>query len=164
MASLTTTYIVSTLLASVGAMTAGYVADRISSPPTPPKTEPEPEVEPEPEAEAEAEAEPDLEQRIKDILAETGNGNSDTSKLMLEFLERDELSYQNENPDTVRDKLMQIRSGLGTTCPPKLVEVCKILALKAQNIQAILNGNTEVTTLGDQTQKATELISQPDNQ
>ena len=153
-------------------MTAGYIADRISTVQAPTKPEPEPEVEaptepepePEPEPEAEAEAEPDLEQKINNILAETGNGNSDTSKLMLEFLERDELSYQNEDPNTVLDKLMQIRTGLGTTCPPKLVEVCKILALKAQNIQAILNGNTEVTTLGDQTQKATELLSQPDNQ
>lgn len=149
-------------------MTAGYIADRISTVQAPTKPEPEPEVEaptePEPEPEPEAEAEPDLEQKINNILAETGNGNSDTSKLMLEFLERDELSYKNEDPNTVLDKLMQIRTGLGTTCPPKLVEVCKILALKAQNIQAILNGNTEVTTLGDQTQKATELLSQPDSQ
>ena len=188
MASLTTTYIVCTVLASVGAMTAGYVANRITSkeespkepvpPPTPTAEEsPTESVSPAPEMDADDEKSAELENLIEKELADLirGGGKHSVADLMTEIIKNDEYVYEDDDIDEIGLKFKKIWSGIGNKCPPKLIDVCKIIAQKAKNIKAILvnkmNKNSyppipeiEVTPLGDQRDAMIELLSQPDNQ
>ena len=189
MASLTTTYIVCTVLASAGAMTAAYVANRITSkeespkesvPPPPKEEEESPKEEsvpPSAEIDADDEKSAELENLIEKELADLirGGGNHTVADLMTEIIKNDEYVYEDDDVDEIGLKFKKIWSGIGNKCPPKLIEVCKIIAQKAKNIKAILvnkmNKNSyppipeiEVTPLGDQRDAMIELLSQSDNQ
>lgn len=178
-----------TVLASAGAMTAAYVANRITSkeespkesvPPPPKEEEESPKEEsvpPSAEIDADDEKSAELENLIEKELADLirGGGNHTVADLMTEIIKNDEYVYEDDDVDEIGLKFKKIWSGIGNKCPPKLIEVCKIIAQKAKNIKAILvnkmNKNSyppipeiEVTPLGDQRDAMIELLSQSDNQ
>ena len=169
MASLTTTYMVSTVLGSLGSMVAGYVANRISSGPVGPADEPKREPEPEKKEEVKpANVNESLEDRISNKFK-----NPQTAKLIADFIQRDEQSYENDDPKELSKNLKKI--WLVThpdkdQCPADLTELCNIVFQKSQNIKIVLQNrirrnavppipDEEFTPLGDQTPKALEILS-----
>jgi len=167
MASLTTVYMVSTVLGSLGSMAAGYVANRISLPPTL-ETQSEEIAEVDDGEEEPANVNESLEDRISNKF-----GNPQTAKLIADFIQRDESSYENSDPKELSKQLKKI--WLAThpdkdQCPADLADLCNIVFQKSQNIKIVLQNRIrsnaippiqpeEFTPLGDQTQKALEILS-----
>lgn len=166
MASLTTVYMVTTVLGSLGSMAAGVLANRISAP----QAEPEPKAEKKQEDLQIADVNESLEDRISNKF-----GNPQTAKLIADFIQRDESSYENADPKELSKQLKKI--WLVThpdkdQCPADLAELCSIVFQKSQNIKIVLQNrirrnavppvaDEEFTSLGDQTQKALEILSRP---
>jgi hypothetical protein len=165
MASLTTVYMVSTVLGSLGSMAAGYVANRISAS----QSEPESKAEPEKKEDIQlADVNESLEDRISNKF-----GSPQTAKLIADFIQRDESSYENSDPKELAKQLKKI--WLAThpdkdQCPADLADLCSIVFQKSQNIKIVLQNRIrsnaippiqpeEFTPLGDQTQKALEILS-----
>ena len=157
---------VTTVLGSLGSMAAGFVANRISSP----QAEPEPKAEKKQEDLQIADVNESLEDRISNKF-----GNPQTAKLIADFIQRDESSYENADPKELSKQLKKI--WLVThpdkdQCPADLAELCSIVFQKSQNIKIVLQNrirrnavppipDEEFTSLGDQTQKALEILSRP---
>jgi hypothetical protein len=157
-------------------MVAGYVANRISVPQ--PKSEAKVEIQTETKPEVEdGEEEPanvneSLEDRITNKF-----GNPQTAKLIADFIQRDEQSYEDDDPKELAKQLKKIwliTHPDKDQCPADLLELCKIVFVKSQNIKIVLQNRIrrnavppmqedEFTALGDQTQKALEILSRPDS-
>ena len=169
MASLTTVYMVSTVLGSLGSMAAGYVANSISAPQTAPEIKSESKAQPEKKEEVQlADVNESLEDRISNKF-----GSPQTAKLIADFIQRDESSYENSDPKELSKQLKKI--WLAThpdkdQCPADLAELCNIVFQKSQNIKIVLQNrirsnavppipDEQFTPLGDQTQKALEILS-----
>lgn len=160
---------VTTVLGSLGSMAAGFVANRISSPTTL-ETQPEPKSEKKQDDLQIADVNESLEDRISNKF-----GNPQTAKLIADFIQRDESSYENADPKELSKQLKKI--WLVThpdkdQCPADLAELCSIVFQKSQNIKIVLQNrirrnavppipDEEFTSLGDQTQKALEILSRP---
>jgi hypothetical protein len=165
MASLTTVYMVSTVLGSLGSMAAGYVANRMSAPEIKPDSKAEPEKKEDIQL---ADVNESLEDRISNKF-----GSPQTAKLIADFIQRDESSYENSDPKELAKQLKKI--WLAThpdkdQCPADLADLCSIVFQKSQNIKIVLQNRIrsnaippiqpeEFTPLGDQTQKALEILS-----
>lgn len=150
MVSLTTVYIISITLASVGAIGSAYVSERISPLPVLDVKKEEPK-------KVEVESEPIT---LVDEL-EKEFGNLETAKLISDFIKNDEMYYKDKDPKETGDmirKIWLLTHPDKDKCSEKIKELCSIIFQKAINIRDILSDN-EVTTLGDQTEKALEILS-----
>ena len=151
MASLTTTYMVSTFLTSVGAMAAGFVANRISpviQPTIPTEPEPAPEV-PEPDAE------PDQTQTVMSMFDVGEKVASD----IIELFTLTEEAYAEKDKIEANDKLKTIYE-LMSKCSDKLETLCSVIDKKVRTI-AFMYGNTtqdNAELLGDQSDLLNEFI------
>lgn len=146
MVSLTTVYIISITLASVGAIGSAYISERISSLPVLDVKKEEPK-----------KGEPIT---LVDEL-EKEFGNLETAKLISDFIKNDEMYYKDKDPKETGDmirKIWLLTHPDKDKCSEKIKELCSIIFQKAINIRDILSDN-EVTTLGDQTEKALEILS-----
>ena len=159
---------VSTVLGSLGSMAAGVLANRISAPPT---LETQPETKPDEKKQEDlqiADVNESLEDRISNKF-----GNPQTAKLIADFIQRDESSYENTDPKELSKQLKKIwllTHPDKDQCPADLADLCSIVFQKSQNIKIVLQNrirrnavppipDEEFTSLGDQTQKALEILS-----
>lgn len=150
MASLTTTYMVSTFLTSVGAMAAGFVANRISpviQPNVP--TKPEPEVKPEPE--------PDQTQTVTKMFDVDEKVASD----IIELFTLNEAVYAEKDKNEANDKLKTVYEVM-SKCSDKLETLCSVIDKKIRNI-AFIYGNTtqdNAELLGDQSELLNKFVNE----
>jgi hypothetical protein len=133
---------VSTFLTSVGAMAAGFVANRISPviQPTVP-TKPELEVKPEPEPE------PDQTQTVTKMFDVDEKVASD----IIELFTLNEAVYAEKDKNEANDKLKTVYEVM-SKCSDKLETLCSVIDKKIRNI-AFIYGNTtqdNAELLGDQ--------------
>ena len=147
MASLTTVYIVSTVLASAGAMGAAYVASKMS----PILTE---EV-----------AQPDL----KDLIIKNFVDppiKSDVAELMVEFLEKPVDQFNPTDRPKISSNLKKIYLATHPDkkqCPGKLGELCGIIFNKARSIDAFTkDGTVEGEFTGNLTDRALQILNNPE--
>lgn len=150
MASLTTTYMVSTFLTSVGAMAAGFVANRISpviQPNVP--TKPEPELKPEPE--------PDQTQTVTKMFDVDEKVASD----IIELFTLNEAVYAEKDKNEANDKLKTVYEVM-SKCSDKLETLCSVIDKKIRNI-AFIYGNTtqdNAELLGDQSELLNKFVNE----
>lgn len=148
MASLTTTYMVSTFLTSVGAMAAGFVANRISpviQPTVPTKPEPEPE------------PEQDQTQTVTKMFDVDEKVASD----IIELFTLNEAVYAEKDKNEANDKLKTVYEVM-SKCSDKLETLCSVIDKKIRNI-AFIYGNTtqdNAELLGDQSVLLNKFISE----
>ena len=146
MASLTTTYMVSTFLTSVGAMAAGFVANRISpviQPTVPTKPEPEPEQ--------------DQTQTVTKMFDVDEKVASD----IIELFTLNEAVYAEKDKNEANDKLKTVYEVM-SKCSDKLETLCSVIDKKIRNI-AFIYGNTtqdNAELLGDQSVLLNKFISE----
>jgi hypothetical protein len=147
---------VSTFLTSVGAMAAGFVANRISpviqpTVPTKPevkqelKAEPEPEVKP--DLKAELKPEPDQTQTVTKMFDVDEKVASD----IIELFTLNEAVYAEKDKNEANDKLKTVYEVM-SKCSDKLETLCSVIDKKIRNI-AFIYGNTtqdNAELLGDQ--------------
>ena len=151
MASLTTTYMVSTFLTSVGAMAAGFVANRISpviQPTVPTEPAPAPEV-PEPE--------PDQTQTVMKMFDVDEKVASD----IIELFTLNEEVYAGKDKIEANDKLKTIYEVM-SKCSDKLETLCSVIDKKIRNI-AFIYGNTtqdNAESLGDQSDLLNKFVNE----
>ena len=154
MASLTTTYMVSTFLTSVGAMTAGFVANRIS--PVIQSTVPtEPEVTP--EVTPEVKPQPDQSQTVMTMFDVDEKVASD----IIELFTLNEEVYANKDKVEANDKLKTVYEVM-SKCSDKLETLCSVIDKKIRNI-AFLYGNTtqdNTELLGDQSELLNKFVNE----
>jgi len=155
MASLTTTYIVSTVLASVGAMGASYIASRIS--PLSTVSEPLP---------AEPESKPEPESSLKDLIMEKFTNpqiKSDVAELMVEFIEKPVTDFKAEDRTKISASLKKVYLATHPDkgqCPGKLGELCGIIFNKARSIDKFTkDGIVEGESTGNLTDEALTILN-----
>ena len=150
MASLTTTYMVSTFLTSVGAMAAGFVANRISpviQPTVPTEPAPAPEVKPE----------PDQSQTVMKMFDVDEKVASD----IIELFTLNEAVYAEKDKIEANDKLKTIYEVM-SKCSDKLETLCSVIDKKIRNI-AFIYGNTtqdNAESLGDQSDLLNKFVNE----
>ena len=153
---------VSTFLTSVGAMAAGFVANRISpviqptvptkpepevKPELKPEVKPEPELKPEPEVKPEPEPEPDQTQTVTKMFDVDEKVASD----IIELFTLNEAVYAEKDKNEANDKLKTVYEVM-SKCSDKLETLCSVIDKKIRNI-AFIYGNTtqdNAELLGDQ--------------
>ena len=143
MASLTTTYMVSTLLTSVGAMAAGFAAQKIAGPTIPVSKEPEPE------------PEPDQTQTVVKMF----DVDEKTASDIIELFVLDEAEYAAKDKNEANDKLKAIYDVI-STCSDKLKPLCSVMDTKIRTIAFLFGNTTQDNTepLGDQSALLNEFI------
>jgi hypothetical protein len=145
---------VSTFLTSVGAMAAGFVANRISpviqpTVPTEPVLKPESEPEPEPE--------PDQTQTVTKMFDVDEKVASD----IIELFTLNEEVYAGKDKIEANDKLKTIYEVM-SKCSDKLETLCSVIDKKIRNI-AFIYGNTtqdNAESLGDQSELLNKFIDE----
>ncbi len=141
---------VSTFLTSVGAMAAGFVANRISpviQPNVP--TKPEPEVKPEPE--------PDQTQTVTKMFDVDEKVASD----IIELFTLNEAVYAEKDKIEANDKLKIVYEVM-SKCSDKLETLCSVIDKKIRNI-AFIYGNTtqdNAELLGDQSELLNKFVNE----
>ncbi len=141
---------VSTFLTSVGAMAAGFVANRISpviQPNVP--TKPEPEVKPEPE--------PDQTQTVTKMFDVDEKVASD----IIELFTLNEAVYAEKDKNEANDKLKTVYEVM-SKCSDKLETLCSVIDKKIRNI-AFIYGNTtqdNAELLGDQSELLNKFVNE----
>ena len=137
---------VSTFLTSVGAMAAGFVANRISAttqPTVPTKPEPEPE--------------PDQTQTVTKMFDVDEKVASD----IIELFTLTEAVYAEKDKNEANDKLKTVYEVM-SKCSDKLETLCSVIDKKIRNI-AFIYGNTtqdNAELLGDQSVLLNKFISE----
>ena len=137
---------VSTFLTSVGAMAAGFVANRISAttqPTVPTKPEPEPE--------------PDQTQTVTKMFDVDEKVASD----IIELFTLNEAVYAEKDKNEANDKLKTVYEVM-SKCSDKLETLCSVIDKKIRNI-AFIYGNTtqdNAELLGDQSVLLNKFISE----
>jgi len=152
MASLTTTYIVSTVLASVGAMGASYIATRIS-----PINIPAPELK--------------KEDTLKDqIMKKFTNPQikSDVAELMVEFIEKPVTDFKMEDRSNISASLKKVYLATHPDkgqCPGKLGELCGMIFDKARSIDKFTkDGIVEGDFTGNLSDQILEILNSPESE
>jgi len=147
MVSLTTVYIVSTILASMGAMGAAYFSNK----------EPIPEVV--------VEKKKDL----KDLIIENfvdPQIKPDVAELMAEFLEKPVDQFNPADRSKISSNLKKIYLATHPDkkqCPGKLGELCGIIFNKARSIDAFTkDGTIEGSFTGNLTDQALQILNNPE--
>ncbi len=141
---------VSTFLTSVGAMAAGFVANRISpviQPNVP--TKPEPELKPEPE--------PDQTQTVTKMFDVDEKVASD----IIELFTLNEAVYAEKDKNEANDKLKTVYEVM-SKCSDKLETLCSVIDKKIRNI-AFIYGNTtqdNAELLGDQSELLNKFVNE----
>ena len=160
MASLTTVYIVSTVLASVGAMSAAYIANRIAAVPLP-----------EPEAKAEPEPEPEAKTDLKDLIKNKFTNpqiKSDIAELMVEFIEKPVVDFKAEDRNKISSDLKKIYLATHPDkgqCPGKLGELCGMIFAKARSIDKFTKeGVVEGEFTGNLSDPILEILNSPESE
>jgi hypothetical protein len=145
---------VSTFLTSVGAMTAGFVANRIS--PVIQSTVPtEPEVTP--EVTPEVKPQPDQSQTVMTMFDVDEKVASD----IIELFTLNEEVYANKDKVEANDKLKTVYEVM-SKCSDKLETLCSVIDKKIRNI-AFLYGNTtqdNTELLGDQSELLNKFVNE----
>jgi len=145
---------VSTFLTSVGAMAAGFVANRIS-PVIQPTVPTEPEVTP--EVKPEVKPEPDQSQTIMSMFDVDEKVASD----IIELFTLNEEVYANKDKVEANDKLKTVYEVM-SKCSDKLETLCSVIDKKIRNI-AFLYGNTtqdNTELLGDQSELLNKFVNE----
>jgi hypothetical protein len=155
---------VSTFLTSVGAMAAGFVANRISpviQPTVPTKPELKPELKPEPEPEVKpelkAEPEPDQTQTVTKMFDVDEKVASD----IIELFTINEAVYAEKDKNEANDKLKTVYEVM-SKCSDKLETLCSVIDKKIRNI-AFIYGNTtqdNAELLGDQSELLNKFVNE----
>jgi len=141
---------VSTFLTSVGAMAAGFVANRIS-PVIQPTVPTEPELKPEPEPE------PDQTQTVMKMFDVDEKVASD----IIELFTLNEAVYAEKDKIEANDKLKTIYEVM-SKCSDKLETLCSVIDKKIRNI-AFIYGNTtqdNAESLGDQSDLLNKFVNE----
>ncbi len=156
MASLTTTYIVSTVLASMGAMGAAYIANRIA-----PSKLAVPVPVPEPEAPSD----------LKDLIKKKFTNpqiKSDIAELMVEFIEKPVVDFKAEDRQKISSDLKKIYLATHPDkgqCPGKLGELCGMIFAKARSIDKFTKeGVVEGEFTGNLSDPILEILNSPESE
>jgi len=149
MASLTTVYILSTVLASVGAMGAAYFSNK------PVVTEPEVVIE--------------KKKDLKDLIIENfvdPQIKPDVAELMAEFLEKPVDQFDPSDRPRISSNLKKIYLATHPDkkqCPGKLGELCGIIFNKARSIDTFTkDGTLEGSFTGNLTDQALQILNNPE--
>lgn len=150
MASLTTVYIVSTVLASAGAMGAAYVASKLSPVLT-------------------GYPEPEPKKSLKDLIIENFVDppmKPDIAELMAEFLEKPVDQFNPSDRPKISSNLKKVYLATHPDkkqCPGKLGELCGIIFNKARSIDAFTkDGTVEGEFTGNLTDRALQILNNPE--
>jgi hypothetical protein len=145
---------VSTFLTSVGAMAAGFVANRISpviQPTVPTKPELKPELKPEPEPEVKPELKPEPEPDQTQTVTKMFDVDEKVASDIIELFTINEAVYAEKDKNEANDKLKTVYEVM-SKCSDKLETLCSVIDKKIRNI-AFIYGNTtqdNAELLGDQ--------------
>jgi len=149
MVSLTTVYILSTILASMGAMGAAYFSNKSVV------TEPEVVVE--------------KKKDLKDLIIENfvdPQIKPDVAELMAEFLEKPVDQFNPSDRSKISSNLKKIYLATHPDrkqCPGKLGELCGIIFNKARSIDAFTkDGTLEGSFTGNLTDQALQILNNPE--
>jgi len=143
---------VSTFLTSVGAMAAGFVANRIS-----PVIQPTVPTKPELKAEPEPEPEPDQTQTVTKMFDVDEKVASD----IIELFTLNEAVYAEKDKIEANDKLKTVYEVM-SKCSDKLETLCSVIDKKIRNI-AFIYGNTtqdNAELLGDQSELLNKFVNE----
>jgi len=160
MASLTTVYLISIILTSIAGMSSAFVGNTIY--PLTGGAEEKPEVqaksspEPAPESQPEETLEP-LEETIKNEF----NMDNEFAKNVVAFIKTPVTQWNTiaSDPRELKQKFMRALTHPNLNkCPPRLIDICKIVNIKYSNMLDLINGR-DYTPYGDQSADATAVLA-----
>jgi len=157
MASLTTVYVISIVLASIAGMGSAFVGSKIY-----PLTggakekQSDTDAEPTPEPQSEETLEP-LEETIKNEF----NMDNEFAKNVVAFIKTPVTQWNTiaSDPRELKQKFMRALTHPNLNkCPPRLIDICKIVNIKYSNMLDLINGR-DYTPYGDQSADAAAVLS-----
>ena len=158
MASLTTVYVISIILASIAGVSSAFVGNTIypltgGAEETP---KPEPKLEPKLEPNPNDAVEP-LEETIKNEF----NMDTEFAKNVVAFIKTPVTQWKTiaSDPRELKQKFMRALTHPNLNkCPPRLIDICKIVNIKYSNMLDFIN-ERDYTPYGDQSADAAAVLA-----